>query len=244
MAGEGSRFRNVGYVNPKPLIEIHGAPMIKVVIDNIRPKTNHRFVFLVRTEHLQAFDLAQKLKTWAGEQTVVIPVERLTEGAACTVLLAKDVIDSSNPLMIANSDQWVDISIDSYLNTISQSDLDGLIMTMKADHPKWSYVGFDAGGWVNQVVEKVVISDEATVGIYNFRNGSDFVSGAEKMIQLNLRSQGEFYVAPVYNLLIEQGKKIGVFNIGTDTEGMYGLGTPPDLERFLSLPVSYRATAE
>jgi dTDP-glucose pyrophosphorylase len=243
MAGEGSRFRNVGYVNPKPLIEIHGTPMIKVVIDNIRPKTDHRFVFLVRTEHLQAFDLEQKLKSWAGAQTVIIPVDRLTEGAACTVLLAKDVIDSANPLMIANSDQWVDISIDSYLNAISQSDLDGLIMTMKAAHPKWSYVGFDERGWVNQVVEKVVISDEATVGIYNFKYGSDFVAGAEKMIRLNLRSQGEFYVAPVYNLLIEQGKKIGVFNIGTDTEGMYGLGTPPDLERFLSIPVSHRATS-
>jgi dTDP-glucose pyrophosphorylase len=243
MAGEGWRFKSAGFLNPKPLIEIHGTPMIKLVINNTRPQISHRFIFLVRTEHLRTFDLEAKLKSWAGAEAGIIPVDRLTEGAACTVLLAKELINNSNPLMIANSDQWVDTSIDSYLKAISGTELDGLIMTMKANAPKWSYVGFDEHGLVSRVVEKIVISDEATVGIYNFKCGSDFVDAAERMIDLDLRSHGEFYVAPVYNLLINEGRKIGAFNVGTDTEGMYGLGTPADLNRFLSLPVSYTAVS-
>lgn len=241
MAGEGSRFKTAAYSKPKPLIEIHGAPMIKVVIDNIRPRLSHRFIFLVRRDHLTEFSLTSKLKQWAGKNAEIVPVAGLTEGAACTVLLAKRFIDTEYPLMIANSDQWVDISIDSYLSSLSSRRLDGLIMTMKADSPKWSYIGIDQQGFVDRVVEKEVISSEATVGIYNFKHGRDFVNAAERMIALDLRSKGEFYVAPVYNLLVRQGKRIGFFNVGADAEGMYGLGTPADLGRFLELPVSHKA---
>ena len=132
----------------------------------------------------------------------IVPVDQVTEGAACTVLLARDCIDSDDPLMLANSDQWVDIEIDDYLASMDAADADGLIMTMKAHDPKWSFVGLDAAGWVTRVVEKQVISDEATVGIYNFRRGRDFVCAADQMIAKDLRVNDEFYVAPVYNELI------------------------------------------
>jgi dTDP-glucose pyrophosphorylase len=179
----------------------------------------------------------------AAPGSIVVPVNEVTQGAACTVLLARDYINSDDPLMLANSDQWVDVNIESYLESMDRNRADGLIMTMKASDAKWSYVGLDLAGTVTRVVEKQVISDEATVGIYNFRRGQDFVRAADRMIERNLRVNGEFYVAPVYNELINEGARITIHNVGSEGYGMYGLGIPSDLERFLIEPVSLRAVA-
>ena len=136
------------------------------------------------------------------------------------------------PLMIANSDQWRDFEIDSYLQDINDRSLDGSMLTMKASDPKWSHAKVNELGLVSEVVEKVVVSDEATVGIYNYKKGSDFVYYAEKMIEQDWRSNGEFYVAPVYTMMAKDGFNIGVYNIGEEANGMYGLGIPSDLELF------------
>lgn len=241
MAGAGSRFAKAGYADPKPLIRISGVEMIKVVIGNLRPQCSHRFIFICQNAHLAEYQLVEKLKQWAP-RCEIIGLDGLTEGAACTVLMAKQFINNDDQLMIANSDQYIDADIDSYLNEISLKNLDGLIMTMKASDPKWSFVGFAADGRVNTVVEKKVISDEATVGIYNFARGKDFVTAAESMIALEERVNGEYYVAPAYNQLISAGKAVGIFNIGSEANGMYGLGTPADLDLFLTLPVHIQAT--
>jgi dTDP-glucose pyrophosphorylase len=240
MAGRGSRFATVGYPQPKPLIPVKGVPMIQLVIANLTPSRPHQFTFICQREHLDRYDLADHLTDWAPGCRVV-GIDRVTEGAACTVLLARDQIASDRPLMIANCDQYIDADIDEYLGKMESERLDGLIMTMTADHPKWSYVGFDADGRVSRVVEKEVISDQATVGIYNFARGNDFVRAAERMIDRDLRVNGEFYVAPTYNQLIEDGAKIGVYDIGSVGAGMYGLGVPEDLIAFEGLPVADRA---
>ena len=238
MAGAGSRFASAGYTDPKPLIPVHDTPMIKVVIDNLRPASrDSRFIFICQRAHVAAYGLRAKFAAWAPGCEIV-EIDGLTEGAACTVLAAAALIDDERPLMIANSDQYVDCDIDDYLSGMDRRGLDGLIMTMKANDPKWSFVGLDALGMVTTVVEKKVISDEATVGIYNFRHGRDFVAGARAMIAANERVNGEFYVAPVYNALIKAGARIGIHNIGTDGAGMHGLGIPADLLAFLKLPVS------
>jgi dTDP-glucose pyrophosphorylase len=238
MAGRGSRFANAGYVDPKPLIKVNGKEMIRLVIGNLKPACEHRFIFMCLQEHIDKYDVDKKLAEWCPG-CIVIPVKTVTEGAACTVLLAEKYIDSEDPLMIANSDQWVDIDINKYLN--SADGASGLIMTMKADDPKWSFVKFDTNGKVCEVVEKKVVSDEATVGIYNFAHGSDYVKYAHKMIAADLRVNGEFYVAPVYNQLIADKGEIHIYNIGTDVNGMYGLGIPEDLNYFLTLSVCKRA---
>lgn len=243
MAGAGSRFAKAGYVDPKPLIKVHSEPMIKLVIENLRPNQPHRFIFICQAEHVKKYNLTEKLTLWAPS-CIIIEIDGLTEGAACTVLTAKELIDNQYPLMIANSDQYVDICIDDYLQYMEIKKLDGLIMTMKATDPKWSFVGLNEQGLASEVVEKKVISDEATVGIYNYAHGRDFVEAAEKMINNNERVNKEFYVAPAYNQLISQGQKIGIFNIGSEANGMYGLGIPQDLDLFLSLPVSKRATGK
>lgn len=238
IAGRGSRFVAEGYKLPKPLIPVHGMPMIEVVVNNIRPNCDHRFIFVALKDHLDYLGMEYTLNKIAPN-CIIVPVNNVTEGAACTVLLARNFIDNYDELMIANSDQWVDIDINSYLKLIKKRD--GLIMTMWADDPKWSFVGLNEEGFVSNVVEKKVISNEATVGIYNFKHGCDFVRAADQMISQNLRVNNEFYVAPVYNNLIDNGAQITYYNIGKDREGMYGLGTPNDLKYFLNLQLSHRA---
>ena len=231
MAGRGSRFSKAGYDLPKPLLPVHDKPMIAFVIENLRPQTEHRFIFLCQREHLDAYDLAATLIA-ASPGALVIPLDGVTEGAACTVLLAEQFIDNDAPLMIANCDQYVAIGMDDYL--ASGEKLDGLIMTMTASDPKWSFVRMD-GDRVTEVVEKKVVSDEATVGIYNFRRGADFVAAAKAMIAADDRVNNEFYVAPAYNYLIRDGYRVGIRNIGSERAGMYGLGIPEDLEFFNGL---------
>lgn len=241
MAGAGSRFARVGYNLPKPLIQVLGVPMIRLVIENMRPARPHRFIFICQHAHVAQYGVADKLQAWAPGCAVVL-LDGVTEGAACTVLAAADEINPDAPMMIANSDQYVEGAIDDYLGAMDRPDVDGLIMTMWADDPKWSFVGFDAQGRVDRVIEKEVISNEATVGVYNFRHGRDFIDGAREMIRRDLRVNHEFYVAPVYNLLLERGYRIAVHNVGREYAGMHGLGTPADLEKFLALPLAQEAT--
>lgn len=241
MAGAGSRFAKAGFPDPKPLIPVHGIPMIRLVISNIRPRCEHRFIFIVQNAHQTRYGLREKLQDWAPG-CEIIGIDGITEGAACTVLKARELIADDAPLMIANSDQYIDTSIDAYLERGAGKD--GLVMTMKANDPKWSFIELTEGGDIARIVEKEVISDEATVGIYNFAHGSDFVRAAEAMIAANTRVNGEFYVAPVYNSLIREGKRIAWHSIGSVGAGMHGLGTPADLADFLRLPLSRTAVEQ
>ena len=237
MAGAGSRFSAAGYTNPKPLIDVGGIPMIQLVIENLAPKKQHKFIFICQHSHVKKYGLISKLQNWSpGCQ--IITIDGVTAGAACTVLEAREFIDNDAELMIANSDQYIDLDINEYLRFSAAKDVDGVIMTMKAGDPKWSYVGLNSGGAVQRVVEKEVISNEATVGIYNFSRGCEFVRAAMAMIASKDLVNGEYYVAPVYNYLIKQGGIVKCFNIGEEFSGMFGLGTPADLECFLQLQIS------
>jgi NDP-sugar pyrophosphorylase family protein len=240
MAGMGSRFAKAGYELPKPLIPVAGVPMIQLVVSNLRPQVPHRFIFITQQAHQEKYGVDKILRKVAPD-CEVITVHGVTQGAACTVLLASGFINSDDPLMIANSDQWVDVDINEYLAEFDRKPIDGLIMTMTADHPKWSYVKLDPTNRITEVVEKQVVSNEATVGIYNYRRGKDFVRAAESMIERDLRVNNEFYVAPAYNQLIEEGQELGYFNIGSEGNGMYGIGIPEDLESFLKHPICDKA---
>lgn len=241
MAGRGSRFADAGYELPKPLIDVNGKHMIEVVINNLKPECEHRFIFVCQNEHIEKFNL-HSVFAKACDNFEVIGIDGVTEGAAITVLKAREYIDNDAPLMIANSDQWVDADINDYLVDMDNRGLQGTMLTMKADDPKWSYAKVGADGLVSEVVEKVVVSDEATVGIYNFSSGGTFCKHADYMVEQNIRSNGEFYVAPVYTFMADAGAKIGVFNIGEEANGMYGLGIPSDLELFLQTPLLKKAT--
>lgn len=229
MAGAGSRFEKAGYTFPKPLIPIknnNDSPMIKTVVDNLNIDAQH--IFIVRKDHFDKYNLSSLLKVISPECEIVI-VDNVTEGAACTALLAEKFINNSEPLLIANSDQFIVWDSNEFMYSMIGDQIDGGILTFPNSHPKWSYVGLDENGFIKEVKEKEVISNMATVGIYYWKHGLDFVRSAKSMISKNIRVNGEFYVAPTYNELILEGKKIKPFNI----EKMFGLGTPEDLEYFV-----------
>jgi HAD superfamily hydrolase (TIGR01509 family) len=226
MAGAGSRFTNAGYTFPKPLIEVRGKPMIQVVVENLNIEAN--YIFLVQKDHYEKYNLKYLLNLIAPNCKIV-QVDGVTEGAACTTLLAKEHIDNDAPLVMANSDQFVEWNSNECMYAFSADSIDGGILTFKATHPKWSYAKLDEHGFVSEVAEKKVISDQATVGIYYWRRGSDYVKYAEQMIAKNIRTNNEFYVCPVFNEAVDDGKKIRVKNI----EKMWGIGTPEDLNYFL-----------
>lgn len=238
MAGRGSRFAEAGFTDPKPFIPVGDMPMIELVIRNLRPACPHRFIFVCQQSHLERYNFHHRLQTLAPS-CEVLGLPGVTAGAACSVLMASDLIDNASPLLIANSDQWVDIDIDAFLSVANRPGTDGLIMTMPATDPKWSYVLKDTEERVCRVVEKKVVSNEATTGIYHFQHGSDFCREARAMIADDERSQGEFYVAPVYTRLYNAGQTaIATYNIGA---AMHGLGTPQDLTAFTSGPHFVRA---
>jgi len=233
MAGLGSRFLKAGYDVPKPFLDLAGEPMIQRVVENLDiPGAN--YIMVVRREHMGKYRAALE-KAMGSRSHQIVEVETLTEGAACTVLHAHRLVDSGTPLLIANSDQIVDMDINDYISDCSSRGLDGSILTFidsKRD-PKWSFARLGKSGLVAEVREKVPISEYATVGIYLFARGSDFVGHALDMIVRNERVNNEFYVCPVYNHLIARGLKVGIFNISESQ--MHGTGTPEDLGAYARL---------
>lgn len=241
MAGSGSRFDEAGYMDPKPFIQLGKRRMIEWVIGNLKPASfiEHRFVFIAQEAHLrEGRDEILKF----DERNAVIAISGLTDGAASTVYLAKDLIESDDPLVIANSDQYVDIDINTFYDFCLRDGPDGVILTFETHgNPKWSYVRKDQLDRVVEVAEKRAISDEATVGIYFFRRGHDFIRAVDSMRAKDLRVNGELYVAPTYNELIAEGKTIRTYLI--PSECMYGVGTPSDLESFLKSDLFRRANS-
>lgn len=226
MAGAGSRFSTAGYTFPKPLIEVNGKPMIQVVVENLNIEAN--YIFIVQKEHYEKYSL-QYLLNLIVPNCSIIQVDGLTEGAACTTLLAKEFINNDAPLVMANSDQFIEWNSNECLYAFSADGVDGGIVTFKATHPKWSYVKIGKDGFVSEVAEKKPISDNATVGIYFWKKGSDYVKYAEQMIEKNIRTNNEFYICPVFNEAVLDNKKIRVKEI----EKMWGIGTPEDLDYFI-----------
>lgn len=226
MAGLGSRFAQAGYTFPKPLIEVNGKPMIQVVVENLNIEAH--YIFLVQKEHYEKYQLKYMLNMIAPGCDIV-QVNGITEGAACTTLLAQDFIDNDDPLLIANSDQYIEWNSNECLYAFTADGIDAGILTFKSVHPKWSYARLDAEGFVAEVAEKRPISDLATVGVYYWKRGSDYVKYSQRMICNDIRTNNEFYVCPVFNEAIADGKKVRVKNV----ERMLGLGTPEDLKTFL-----------
>ncbi|EDX79078.1 Nucleotidyl transferase family [Brevundimonas sp. BAL3] len=229
-AGEGSRFRTAGYAKPKPFIDVEGTPMIEHVLRNVTPAGAKTHI-LLRREHMASEQ--EIVADFERRGISVHAVEELTEGTACTLLLARSAFDTNEPLLVANSDQYVDFSVADFVDDCVRRNLDGSILVFKdpTKDPKWSFARLNEQELVTEVAEKKAISDLATVGIYFFRRGDQFVSAAIDMIARNERVHGEFYTCPVYNYMIANGQKIGVYEI--PQSAMSGLGTPDDLDAYL-----------
>ena len=222
MAGAGSRFEQAGYTFPKPLIEVDGKPMIQVVVENLNIDAKH--IFIVQKSHYEKYNLKYLLNLITNNNCEIVQVNGITEGAACTTLLAKKFIDNDEPLVMANSDQFVEWDSNEFMYSMIADNIDGGMLTFEATHPKWSFAKLDDKGFVSEVAEKKPISNIATVGVYYWTKGSDYVKYAEQMIDKDIRTNNEFYEA------IEDNKKIKIFPI----KKMWGLGTPEDLDTYLN----------
>jgi len=207
------------------LIEVHGKPMIQVVAENINVDARH--IYVVQKSHYEKYNL-KSLLNLISPGCAIVQVEGVTEGAACTTLLAKEYINNDEPLLIANSDQYIDWDSNEFMYSMTADEIDGGILTFTATHPKWSFAKLDQDGFVCEVAEKKPISNIATAGIYYWKKGSDYVRLAEQMITKDVRTNNEFYVCPVFNEAIEAGLKIKTYQV----EKMWGLGTPEDLDCF------------
>ena len=229
-AGEGSRFANAGWMKPKPFIDVEGRPMLDHVIENVVPQGANATLILRKSHILEQPNIVKNIETAGAD---ILPIENLTEGTACTVLLARRVFDNNSPMIVANSDQVVDFNVSDYVSDCINRGLDGSILVFRnpSMDPKWSFAKVDEQGLVTEVAEKKPISDLATVGIYLFSRGRDFVSAAADMVAANDRVNGEFYTCPVYNYMIANGARIGIYEVPMDA--MFGLGTPDDLKSFL-----------
>jgi len=227
MAGNGSRFAQEGYLLPKPLIDVQGVPMIQRVVENLN--IDGQYIFIVRQDHLEKYDTRAILERIAPG-CMIVPTDGVTEGATCSVLLAAPYIDNDTNLLIANSDQFLEWDSSAFL--YESMCVDGCISTFEQTDPsdkKWSYASVGPSGFVERVAEKEVISTHANTGVYFWTKGSDFVRYANQMIVKNIRTNGEFYIAPVYNEAIADSKKIKIQNC----KKMWGLGVPADLLKFL-----------
>jgi len=235
MAGAGSRFTKAGFVKPKPMIDVAGKPMIEWVLDNMDASVcNGHYICIVRNIHNQLYNIQQHLLS-VKDNISIVDCKYLTEGACCTTLLAEDLINNETPLLIANSDQYLDWDWKTFLTKMEHEKsqgIDGCIICchkpMELNDTKWSYAKVDEHGLCTDVREKQVISNNATVGLYYWSRGSDYVKYAKSMIEKNIRTNGEFYVAPVYNEAIQNGQKHTIYFCNN----FHGLGVPQDLTRF------------
>ena len=226
MAGEGSRFKAAGFDLPKPLIDVNGKSMIELVYENL--KINANYIFVAQKNDIDKYKIDEHLALFCENFTLIEQDGKL-DGAAKSCLLAWDVIDNDSPLVIANSDQYVEWDAESIINNFIKSGVDGAILTFNSTDTKWSYAKTNEDHIVSAVAEKNAISSNATCGIYYWKCGSDFVKYAKQMIQKNIKTNNEFYVCPVYNEAIADEKIIIIHEVS----GMHGLGTPDDLKVFL-----------
>ena len=234
MAGNGSRFVTAGYAKPKPFIDVLGLPMIEQVMKNIYIE-GAKYFLIAKQEHIEAEkETVKKITDKYNAKFITLESNKTTEGAACTVLHARKYINNEEMLMFANSDQIVDFDVKNFIEDAKVRNLDASILTFNdgKNDPKWSYAKLGPDGLVEKVAEKVVISNQATVGIYLYKKGSIFVDAAIDMIVRNDRFNNEFYVCPTYNYVIKNGHKVGIYEIPASS--MHGIGTPEDLKGYIS----------
>lgn len=228
MAGRGSRFADVGYSIPKPLIDVRGRPMYAWAMDSLPLTLARRVIFICLAEHLRERSLAEDIRArYAALDPIVISLEHVTAGQACTVLVAREHIDTDEPLIIYNADTYCRNGLEASLSNLPP-DVDGVVGVFEAPGGKWSFARTDGAGRILETAEKRRISNWATTGMYYFRRGKDFVRHAEAMVAANERESGEFYVAPVYNRLISAGANI-IIDVAKE---VWVLGTPEDLADF------------
>lgn len=229
MAGRGTRFSDLNPSRPKPLVHLHGRPLVQWVVENLRSTSPQKYIFVCQSAHVKEFKLKSVFESF-GIEFEIAEINEVTQGAACSALFAGDYI-TEGEIVFANSDQYMDFSMDKFIEDCNTRKLDGSLVTMRASGSKWSYIKAGPDNLVLEVKEKVAISDIATTGVYYYRNWDLFQTAAEEMISRNDSYNNEFYLAPVYNYLLST-HKVSHYLIGENEKEMVGLGTKEDFLHF------------
>ena len=216
----------MGHLGHKPLIKIMGKPMIEWAIESLNIPNAH-YVFVIQEKFYKPLD---KIFGRMVKDYEVIGIDYITEGAVCTTLLAKRIIDTKEPLLIVNCDQYLEWCAPAFLRAVRG--YDGAALTYTMDRPDGSFCVLDEEGYVIRTAEKEVISTIGSVGINYFGKGSDFVKYAEQRIKKNIRTKNEFPVLPVYNELIADGKKVVIHHLREDQK-VWRIGLQYELDQFL-----------
>jgi dTDP-glucose pyrophosphorylase len=225
MAGEGSRFPKDQYL-PKPLIDVNGKPMIVRAIESLDIKG--QYYFIIRQNEYT--NIVKEIIGKVVKDPKFVEITKTTDGPACSALLFKQFINNDNELVIANCDQIMEWDSNLFFHNVRL--YDGAVVTYYSDTDKNSYARLDKKGHVTEIREKEVISNISLNGIHYWKQGKNFVSSAEQMIDADdTAPNGEFYIAPTYNYMIGAGLKVGIHHI--PNEQHHAVGVPVDLERFL-----------
>lgn len=229
MGGLGSRFANAGYTTPKPLIPVDGKEMFLRALDSFKSVDAIEYIFVIRKEHDDTYGLKQSILNLLPTAKVFI-LDHDTEGAVETCLIAESAIDDNTPIAIADCDIYFES--ESYFKLVGNDTVDGMLLTFPADDPRYSYAELDEDGKVIRTAEKVVISNNAILGGYYFKNGALFKEVAREFTGEPLPADiKEYYMSHLFNILLEKNKHIAVAPV--DVKHIFG--TPEELNQYLSL---------
>ena len=236
MAGAGSRFKIKGYDIPKPLIKVGNKLMVELAVESL--DIEGQYIFIVRKyENEEHNILLKETLNKITDKPIIYEVDYLTEGATATCLLAKESINNNEPLIITNCDQVLDWSSDKFINSINEED-DGVVITYDSSSPKNSYIKVDEDGLGLELAEKKPISNLALIGLHYWKHGKDFIVSAEELISRGNKSGNEYYIAPTYNILIENSKKIRNYHF--ESGQYHSLGSPEDYKNYLGKQREYK----
>lgn len=230
MAGKGSRFRDAGWDVPKPLIEVAGVPMYARAVSSLPIELCSQLIFLCLEEHLSGGGLERDIRErYSSIPCEIVSVEEVTRGQSETVCLARNLIPANHALLIYNADTYFRSNLRNLLMTLPE-DVAGVLSVFEAEGEHWSFAKIESNGFITDVREKERISQWATTGMYFFSESDVFFELAASSIARNERINNEFYVAPLYNILLQQGAKL-LPDYAVEVRCM---GTPRELEETLA----------
>lgn len=234
MAGESSRFFDAGYDVPKYMLEAKGKTLFEYSLESLPLPLVSNVIFIFLKSHdedwnVHNFILDKTDQYEFSRELVCLPNK--TDGQAQTCLQSEPYVDSSDDLIIYNIDTYFE-SPDLASKLIDpRKKRDGIIGAFhhRSDDEKWSFASVDSDMVVQSTAEKQKISNYALTGLYHFTRSEDFFNVAKRHVEKSLKNKGEYYVAPMYNDLIENGREF-VLDV---CERFHPLGTPEDYEKFI-----------
>lgn len=230
MSGKSKFFNTVEYPYPLPLIEIFDKSIIELVIENFRKIAGDLFfVFIVSDEDCKKYHLDNVLKLLTKEKCHIVRLKKNTKGAACSVLMAIEQINNDEPLIIANSDQIIDVDLNKVIRYFNDKEADAGVISFESIHPRWSYVKI-VNDRIVETAEKKPISKDAIAGFYYYRRGKDYVRSAMNSIRKDNNIEGQFYIAPTMNELVLENKKLLAYKIENDR--FYTFYTPQKIKEY------------